>query len=144
MNKYFARVCHRILRIAIFVALMFMLMFGATKGVLISTKGLLIFMALFLVDGLLYPLYGFTKREIRCDISKKRENIVNAFASCNYTVETSEESKMTFRAKSFIRRLNYGFDDRITVISDGQYITVEGLKREVVRIETRLRAFVAM
>jgi len=153
MNNYFARAGRYILRLAVLLIIMLALMTlaGMSRGyglssylfIFASTRGWF-FLAFILTVGLLYPLFSFTKTEIKCDISQKRESIVNAFANCNYAVETSEESKMTFRAKSFVRRLYYGFDDRITVVSDGQYITIEGLRRDIVRIEARLHVFMAM
>lgn len=153
MSKYFLRACRYILRIAVLmtVVLMIMTLSGLSSvndlaqfaSIFASTRGLL-FLALIFVGGFIYPAFSFVKTEVKCDISQKRESIVNAFASCNYLLETSEDGKMTFRIRSFIRRLNYSFDDRITVISDGRYIVIEGLRREVVRIEARLRAFMAL
>ena len=151
MKNYFARAARQFLKLAILLAIMMTLISlsdtGRVSGAAIfeslssMSKALLVLV----VWGVIYPLYGFTKKRVRChDMFLQKDKIVNAFLSCNYMLESIEQGRMTFRPKSLILRLFYAYDDRVTVTAEGVHIVVEGLRREVVRIEPRLRTFVSM
>ena len=88
-----------------------------------------------------YPKLSFTTLDIRASLSESREALLNAFATCGYELTQEEPGRLVFRAQKPIKRLLLQWDDAITVTADGSYISLEGLKKEVSRIELRLSAF---
>ncbi len=107
------------------------------KALLASTRGIIL-MAVIVLWSAAYPFTSFTRMSVR--MAWDEERIVNAFAAYAYEPESRSEDKMTFRAKSVLRRVLWQFDDRVTVTRDGGFIDIEGLKRIVPRVETRLKA----
>ncbi len=87
---------------------------------------------------LVYPLASFTTVSVRMPFDA--EQLRNVMASLDYRPENGGEDVLTFRARSILKRVLWQFDDRVTVRRDGSFVDIEGLKRIVPRIETRLKA----
>ena len=74
------------------------------------------------------------------DIGDDRQAIIDTFADYGYSLSRQADDRLVFRSNSMWKRLTNQFDDVITVTSAGRYMTVEGLKKDVVRIELRLNS----
>ncbi|MGM9747370.1 MAG: hypothetical protein ACI3ZN_01090 [Candidatus Cryptobacteroides sp.] len=91
---------------------------------------------LFLAVSAVYPKLGFIKRdasaagswdEIKGDVRKIIEER-------NFVFEKEEGESMTFRFKGFAGKLSRMFEDRITVTPSFGGVTVEGPRKDVIRI----------
>lgn len=107
-------------------------LFGSVKGILL--------LGLIVVWSAVYPLVSFMRTSVRMQWDDSGERLVNAFAGIGYVLEGETEGRMTFRTRSVLRRVMWQFDDRVTVAKDGGFISIEGLKKVVPRVETRLKA----
>lgn len=84
-----------------------------------------------------YPLMSFMTANVK--MAMERERLVNAFASLDYVLVAEEGERMVFRARSILRRVLWNFDDAVSVTRDGGFIDIEGTKRIVPRVESRLK-----
>ena len=144
---YFTRALKCLLKLAVLLAVVFVAMnltgtletggLPLAKALLTSTRGIIL-SAVIVLWSATYPLTSFTRVSIRMEFDS--EKIKNAFAVYAYELESESESMMTFRTKSVLRRILWQFDDRVTVMRDGGFGDIEGLKRIVPRVETRLKA----
>lgn len=89
----------------------------------------------------LYPSFGFVRRTVRADFVQDRENILKAFAADGYTAVSVTGQRMVMRAASPVRRLTSMYDDTVTVIPGGEGIVIEGIRKEAVRAEFRLKTY---
>ena len=108
-------------------------------AVIFSTKGKVLIAALVIL-ALLYPSMSFTALDLRGDIDDDRQAIIDTFADYGYSLSRQADDRLVFRSNSIWKRLTNQFDDVITVTAAGRYMTVEGLKKDVVRIELRLNS----
>lgn len=144
---YFSRALKCLFKLAILLTIVFVAMtltntletggLPLVKALLMSTRGVIL-LAVMVLWAAFYPLTSFTKVSIRMEWDIER--IENAFAAYGYVPESETEDRMTFRTKSIMRRVFWQFDDRVSVTRDGGFVDIEGLKRIVPRVETRLKA----
>ena len=104
-------------------------LFGSSRGMLM--------IATIVVLALLYPRFGFTRRSVRAD----RERILQTLHTSGYSLVAESEGTMIFRASSPLKRALLLWEDRIAVTADGESITLDGIRKEVVRAEFRLKSF---
>ncbi len=100
-------------------------------------------LAALVVLAVAYPRFGYVARGIDADMTADRDLIIRALHAERYVLvgETPGE-RMSFRAGSGLRRLWMLMDDGVTVRSDGESrIVVDGLRREVVRVEFRMNTY---
>lgn len=149
MNKYFQRALKCLFKLIILLSVVFAVMIltntmdtqGLTvfRVIFMTWRGLLL-IALVLIWSFVYPLASFTTVNLRLNMQEQRENLLNAFACYNYSLESEENNRMVFRANGMGRRILWQFDDAVTVTQDGNFIDIEGLKKIVPRVETRINA----
>ena len=118
----------RAVKYLIWLALLFTLVFA----LMIST---------IVVLALLYPRFGFTRRSVRADLKADRERILQTLHTSGYSLVAESEGTMIFRASSPLKRALLLWEDRIAVTADGESITLDGIRKEVVRAEFRLKSF---
>ena len=150
MKTYIVRAATDLLWLALLVALVFALMVStgtsrvgageALHELFGSSRGMLMIAAI-VVLALLYPRFGFTRRSVRADLRADRERILQTLHASGYSLAAESEGEMTFRASSPLKRALLLWEDRITVTADGDSITLDGIRKEVVRAEFRLRSF---
>ena len=95
---------------------------------------------LFAVLAAIYPKVGYVSRlagmqggwdDFRGDIKKYMENHY-------YSLEKAKPGMMTFRHDGTVSRLSRMFEDRITITATEGGVTVEGLRKDVLRIASGL------
>ncbi len=88
-----------------------------------------------------YPSFGFVRRTVRADFVRDREKILKAFAADGYTAVSATGREMIMRASSPVRRLANMYDDAVTVVPGSEGIVIEGIRKEAVRAEFRLKTY---
>lgn len=147
--KYIVRMLCYIAKMVVILGMVFLILSltgtldvepGQFAGTLFkSDRGMILMGALLLLSAV-YPRLAFTTVDIRGNMQDDREALVNAFASCGYSLSRENDRRMVFRANGFGKRLATQWCDAITVTADGNFISMEGMKKEIVRIEARFRA----
>lgn len=89
---------------------------------------------------LAYPLFGYVSRDIRVNLAENRELIDRVLQMSGYRVVDETPEKIVCRV-SGIRRLTLFFEDRLEIKADGNYIRVEGPRKEVVRFQFRVETY---
>lgn len=102
-----------------------------------SNRGALMICAL-LVLALLYPRFGFVIRKFNADPTQNREAILEAFTRSGYSLESETPDGLIFRVSSPLRRVMLLWEDRIRMVPTPGGFTLEGLRKEVVKVELRL------
>lgn len=144
--KYFCALC-----VLCIVLMGLMLMTGTsalslddTIYVMFHTDRYLMLAVALVVLAALYPRFGFVVRKVEGDVELNREQIVNAFRSAGFSLRSDEDGQMTFRADNFLRKLMLLGEDEIKVSQYGQWITLDGIRRGVARVEYRLDSYIQM
>ena len=107
------------------------LLFGSSRGTIMICA--IVFLAL------LYPRYGFVRREVAADLYENREALLTAFSRSGYRLVSESESEWVFRVTSGLKRALLLWEDTIRVVPTPTGFTLEGLRREAVKVEFRLR-----
>ena len=83
-----------------------------------------------------YPLFGFMKKSVILpgEYSEIRSSVIDAMTERSYELETEEGENLTFRRRDFVSRMTRMFEDRITLTRDISGFTMEGLRKDVVRL----------
>lgn len=89
-----------------------------------------------------YPKFGFMSKDLRVpgEYSESRDKIVEYMESRGYGLETEEGENMTFRLRSTFGKISKMYEDRITMTRMISGFTIEGLRKDVVRIYSGLEA----
>ena len=95
--------------------------------------------AFILLPGI-YPIFGYIKREMRLNFAEKRELLERVLTTNNYRIESETPDGLTARAVGS-KRFALLLEDRIVITSEGNYIRIEGPRKEVVKLEYRLKTF---
>lgn len=98
--------------------------------------------ALFAAVAAVYPKIGFTARTFTTQAGKK-EIMDTAVAYMKqlgyaeekgYTMDRQGQGSVSFRQENFISRLSRMYEDRIIITAGDGTVTIEGLRKDVVRI----------
>lgn len=149
MSLYLLRAVRYILRMVILLGIVFAILYftnmldtggdSLLRALFLSRKGVILIAAL-LVLALLYPKMSFAKIDVRADITGDRAAIIEAFRSYNYSLAKERGGVMVFRADSIAKRILSSWDDAITVTGEGAYIALEGMKKDLPRVELRINS----
>lgn len=149
MKLYLSRALKYILRMTVILGIIFAVMVATNT---FDAKGMTVFRAIFmtwrgaviilllLALAFLYPKISFMTANIHANMKDNRENLINTFALYGYSLASEDEGGMTFRVNSKLKRLLWQFDDRVRITQDGSFMDIEGLKKVVLRAETRLHS----
>ena len=87
-----------------------------------------------------YPKLGFISRDMSVNGSwgEIRIKTVEFMSERRYTLESESENKATFRLKGNTGRLTKMFEDRITLTKTADGWQMEGLRKDVLRLASRL------
>lgn len=96
--------------------------------------------ALLLAIAAVYPKVSYVKSypRINGNLSGNRVQIISLMEEFGYEVEKDSLHSMTFRMKSRTARLSRKYEDRITITQESAALSVEGLRKDVVRIVSRM------
>ncbi len=103
-------------------------------------KSLWQILAIMVVIAAVYPKLNYVKSfpGIKGNLGSNRVQISEIMHDFGYVEEKESVEKMTFRQIHFSARLSRKFEDRITFEQDGDRISVEGLRKDIVRIVSRM------
>jgi hypothetical protein len=89
----------------------------------------------FVAVSAIYPLLGFTKKEIYSNVNlrEKRKEIIELFENANYTLTSETNNSMTFRLKNKVIRVIRMCEDAITIDFSDNPAKISGLRKDVLR-----------
>ena len=95
---------------------------------------------LFFGFSLIYPALSFQKKEILVDghFTKYAETVDAVMKSLNYKKETETEDSVSYRCTGGYARLSRMYEDRITFDKTVTPFTVEGYRKDILRILSAL------
>ncbi len=147
MKRYPIRVLRYFLfLVGLFIVLLgVLLLVGQTSPLglrhVVETRGWVL-LAVFVGLPLVYPFFSYGARSVRGNLHEKRETIDRALASCGFEAVGESPERIVAKATGSKRFTLLTVENRIEITPDGnQHVRIEGPKKEIVRIEARMRAF---
>lgn len=113
---------------------------GNLADVFMTPKALLLF-AIIVLWSLVYPKLGFIRQPLKMDFNADKEQIQKVFSDNGFVLVEQKDNEMIFRMSSPLRRTLALWEDRIVVSATDGGIEMEGMRKEVARIEFRLQPF---
>lgn len=113
---------------------------GNLADVFMTPKALLLF-AIIVLWSLVYPKLGFIRQPLKMDFNAGKEQIQKVFSDNGFVLVEQKDNEMIFRMSSPLRRTLALWEDRIVVSATDGGIEMEGMRKEVARIEFRLQPF---
>ena len=113
---------------------------GNLADVFMTPKALLLF-AFIVLWSLVYPKLGFIRQPLKMDFNAGKEQIQKVFSDNGFVLVEQKDNEMIFRMSSPLRRTLALWEDRIVVSATDGGIEMEGMRKEVARIEFRLQPF---
>ena len=152
MKLYILRAIRYVLRIAVILAIVFIVLHftgtldtggrGLTEALFMSGKGLIL-IAVLLVLAAIYPKLAFAQIELSAPGADDR-TIADAFASIGYERTGESGGATLYRAKSGVSRLLASYNDTVRVTRTAEGITLEGMKKDVARVASRIQHFAGL
>ncbi len=148
MNKrYLIRAGKYFIRLVVLVTVLFGILIASgyttweTMKLAMQTDRFYMLLAAFVVFPMMYPFFGFVRREVRGSLRDHRDVVVKLLEVNGYRLTEEEpDGKMVFRAAAAKKIVLFG-EDAITVSPEPGFIVVEGPRRDVVRVEFRMNTF---
>ena len=109
-------------------------LFGSQRGRLM--------LAVIVVVAAFYPKFGFARRTVAADFTGDRELILSTFRANGFSLVREQDGTMVFRASSPLKRALLLWEDRIAVTDAGGSVVLDGIRKEVVKAEFRLRSHI--
>lgn len=99
-----------------------------------------VFLAAIVFFSALWPRIGYTTVRLEGDLQTDRPRIDEAFRTEGYEAAGVRDSRLIYRATRLWRRIGLRFDDAVSLQQQGSWIEMEGARKAVVRIGTRLES----
>lgn len=149
MKTYIIRAVKYFLTLIIlmFVLFAFMYLTGTSAsndylGTLSSQRGIFMFISLMALAAV-YPYFGYGKRVLNINYESNKDQIINVMSMCGYKFShLTEQGELVFRASATIKKITTMGEDAITIKDMGESLSIDGIRKELVRIEYRLKTFV--
>lgn len=106
-----------------------------------TSRGLAM-LAVIIVLSLLYPKIGYIDRNISLDVENQRDAVMKTFDLCDYELISESDTEMIFRKENQWGRLKMLYEDKIVVTKHENTINLSGNRREVVRLEYRIKSHI--
>lgn len=142
--RAFKSMIYFVLVFVVIVAILYFLL-ERPKGIGIADmfqEGSLLKLILFFVAfGAIYPAVSFFKRKVFMgnNLAANKDVVVEAMESLDFVLEKEAEGMMTFRQRTVFQRLSRLFgEDRVTITADGNTLTVEGYRKDVMRVVSNI------
>ena len=139
----------RALKSIIYIAVIFMLLFGliyaiSDKGdtnmsffdTIIPPSNRLQLIAFVVVFGLVYPFISFIKKNVYLNKSfeDERDNVMRVFENSAYVLIKEENNKLYFRPQNKVSRFMRMLEDTIEVDYSDNPIIIKGMRKDAYRI----------
>ena len=145
----------RVVKYFLFLVALFVVLFGLMLiinqtslhafSTVWETDRVWVLLVIFVGMPVFYPFFGYTARDVRGNMTDKREAIERALAVSGFKVTENTPGKIVAHAAKTVKKMALGFEDRIEITPEGNhYVRVDGPRREVVKIEARIRAFTSI
>ncbi len=149
MERYFIRSVKYLVWLSVLFALILgiMVLTGTYSGeeqvesIFMSRRGWTM-IAVIIMLAAIYPKIGFVKRRIPGDLVSGRGAVMKAMDLSGFVLEEEKDGMMIFKATG-TKRLFLMFEDTVKIYDQDGTIILDGIRKEVVKIEYRLRAFIA-
>ncbi len=146
MGTYIIRVAKYVVYFAILLSLTVILMnsFSSNKIVLAQYYNMhgLMLCGVVLLFSLIYPFIGFVKKDLTFNAPQRKEDLIRVMSACGYTQTGGDDNNMEFRATSTAKKLAHRWDDKITITTDADGLSVmSGPRKEVVRATFRFNTY---
>lgn len=91
---------------------------------------------LLLLFAIAYPFFGFMSKEtiVPGSYEEIRQGVIDFMDGRGYSLEKEEGENMSFRMRSKVNRMSRMLEDRITLTRSVTGFTMEGLRKDVVRL----------
>ena len=99
-------------------------------------------LAVIVVVAAFYPKFGFARRTVAADFTGDRELILSTFRANGFSLFREQDGTMVFRSSSPLKRALLLWEDRIAVTDAGGSVVLDGIRKEVVKAEFRLRSHI--
>ena len=131
--------------LALIIVAMIILRYVPSDPELIFRNGYDSYWQISLMFGVLaafYPMFGYTTKEISApgEASEHRDRILAYMQDRGYILESENGGDMTFRLRNVFGKIMRMYEDRITIRKVLAGYTVEGSRKEVIRIGYGLEA----
>lgn len=144
----------RVVKYFLFLVVLFIVLFGimlianwSSWDMFLNvwkTNRLWVLLFVFIGIPLIYPLFSYSAREVRGNLTDKRDVLERVLAMSGYTITAETPEKIVAHAKG-IKKVSLLFEDRLEITPEGNhFIRIEGPKKEVVKIESRMRALMSL
>ncbi len=149
MRTYLIRSIKYLIWLALLLALIFVLMICTnttrTSGEqmlyeLFHTHRGWIMIGLLVILAFLYPRFGFTSRRLNGSILVNRDNILGVAHRDGFGLVSETPDQMVLRASGLGKKAILLWEDLITVTQQGDQFVIDGIRKEVVRMEFRLKS----
>lgn len=146
-NRYFIRAGKYCIYLTVLIIILFGLMNLYNPRPLAElywgNRGLML-LILIIVFSLTYPLFGFTKKTLTFDATKKVEDIERIMTMSGYArVSGTADNAMVFRATSTPKKLMSMWEDSITINTVDGLSTIVGIRKEVVKATFRFGTYIS-
>ena len=149
-NRYLIRSLKYLVQLLVFLAILFVAMALSKtsrvapdelfEAIFMSRRGAMLLVAIVLLAAF-YPRFGFVRREVAIDWVCDRTKIIEILALCGYEPVNEELDRVVFRASTPLKKLTSLGEDAVVLTPEVGKITLEGLRKEVVKIEFRLQSY---
>lgn len=148
MNRYFIRVGKYIIYFVVLFLIMFTIL-AAIQGsfdklftIYFSSQGVML-CGIILFFSLTYPFFGFTKKTLTFDATKRVDEVQNVMSMCGYKRIGGTDDAMLFGAASGMKKFQNMWEDTITITTIDELSTISGPRREIVRANLRFGTFIS-
>lgn len=95
------------------------------------------------VFSLAYPFFGFAKKTLTFDVAKNIEEVDKVLEMNGFVKISDNENVTTYQAKSVLKKFMMMYEDKITITTDQDNVSViEGARKEVVKATMRFNTFI--
>ena len=152
MKTYLIRPIKYLIWLALLFTLIFVLMIRTNTAraggeqmlhELFHTQRGWMMIGMLMVLAFLYPRFGFTSRSLKGSVATNRDDILRVAHRGGFSLVRETPGQLVFRASSPAKKALLLWEDTITVTQQGDQLVIDGIRKEVVRMEFRLKPALA-
>ena len=152
MKTYLIRSIKYLIWLALLFTLIFVLMIRTNTAraggeqmlhELFHTQRGWMMIGMLMVLAFLYPRFGFTSRSLKGSVATNRDDILRVAHRGGFSLVSETPGQLVFRASSPAKKALLLWEDTIIVTQQGDQLVIDGIRKEVVRMEFRLKPALA-